>query len=218
MPRQRTAQSHPHELHEVHEVTLGHEMFGYVGRFKGGRSWSMATATWHEGKFYPAWWPDKHASRSRAEHAAFARWLELHDLDKEGRFNAKHQSKIAEANARAAEAEDMAVTEALEVATPEDLLEAVVALGSRDLSTISQALLDHVIDYATLSNQQITDAFSESSLSVSELSPEVAEIEERNQDLELLLDEMRRVVFEPTLRERAIEDLRYSLMDRGIYH
>lgn len=125
MKRQRTAASHPHELHEVHDVQCGWEVFGKVARFKGGKTWFYATMIEHEGKTYPAWDRDKHPCRASAEQACFNRWRERYDMDVWQRANEKHRASIAKANQAALDAENASATEALRNASAEELAEAL---------------------------------------------------------------------------------------------
>lgn len=123
--RLRTAASHPHELHEVHDVQCGWEVFGKVGRFKGGKTWFYATLITHDGKPYPAWDKAKHACRASAEQACFNRWLRRHDIDVEGRANARSQASIDKANQAALDAENASAADALRNASAEELADAL---------------------------------------------------------------------------------------------
>jgi hypothetical protein len=164
--RQRTAKSHPHELHETHDVSCGGQTFGKVGRFKHGKIWFMATSTTCEGKTYPAWYPEKYSCRAAAEQACFNRWLELHDLDVTGRANAKRQAEIQRANQAALDAENASAEKALRNASAEELAEALddVLDGCNGrvyggtVNTVKEKLSYHLSDlYIDDARQEIED-------------------------------------------------------------
>jgi len=164
--RQRTAKSHPHELHETHDVSCGWQTFGKVGRFKKGKTWFMATSTTYEGKTYPAWYPEKYSCRAAAEQACFNRWLELHDLDVTGRANAKRQAEIQRANQAALDAENASAEQALRNASAEELAEALddVLDGCNGrvygdaFETVKDRLARHLADlYIDDARQEIED-------------------------------------------------------------
>lgn len=124
--QQRTAKSHPQDLHEVIDVCIGWENLGQVGRFKNGKTWFAASPLEAQGQTYYAWYADRFASRAQAEQRVMNIWAQRIEADAKGSARKEYLERIREAEERADDAEMNRSKEVLDNCSYEELTAALV--------------------------------------------------------------------------------------------
>lgn len=166
----RTAADAPHELHEVHEIRVGYEVLGAVGRFKGAKTWWYARASVDGGETVLSWTAQNCPSREAAEQQCINRWREMQNMEACDRVRASIRRDIEEANDRANNAEHATTEDALGRATPVQLMEALKCHPNRRaMIDVADAMLDLSLSLSSVDEDKALEIARDAGLSAHDL-------------------------------------------------
>lgn len=166
----RTAADAPHELHEVHEIRVGYEVLGAIGRFKGAKTWWYARASFDGGKTVFSWTAQNCPSREAAEQQCINRWSEMQNMEACARVRASMRRDVEDANDRANNAEHATTESALQHATPAQLMEALECHPNRRaMVDVADAMLDLSLSLSSVDGNKALEIAKDAGLSAHDL-------------------------------------------------